>query len=414
MKIYHTFILCCLFVAVSALPSLGTGALHTFTTTDGRSLKATVLDFNASSKKIQIEREDGKKIWVRPSVFSQPDRDYVQRWIAADQFMSPTKFRIKGKKLKGKTSKSTSRIMYEITLENKTGFPLNNLKIEYRTFVLKKILNKENGEQEEDSSRVDGGGFNINIPVGKKISKTTAPTILDTEFRQMMEGNTYTGFDYYKLKVSEEELEGFWIKIHGPEIDGTRAVREWCNPADTIENFSWQDKTPTFRQRMAMAGSTPNQPRKIDPAEEIERLTKLYEKHPSANTAKSIGYAYVWKLKPPNISLGLEWLEKAAAKNNLPACRLLANIYSTYYGDRQYYSLEKTIQYAQQALSIEPGGPTAHVMMAKAYAVDGQFDKAVEHQKLAVELFGKKRGAKSQQISSMERILKLYQDKKVR
>ena len=254
MKIYHLFMLRCLFVVASAIPSLGTGALHTFTTADGRSLKATVLDFNTSNKKIQIKREDGKKIWIQPSVFSQPDRDYIQQWIAADQFMSPTKFRIKGKKLKGKTlkktpklvnitTKNTTEIAYEITLENKTGFPLNDLKIEYRTFILKKILNDE-ADERNDSKRIDGGLFSINIPAGKKVSKTTKPTTLNTSLKHMQEGDYITGFDYYQLKVSEEQLEGFWIKIYGPKIDGVRVVREWCNPLDTSKNFVWKDITP--------------------------------------------------------------------------------------------------------------------------------------------------------------------------
>ncbi len=49
-----------------------------------------------SSARHKIKREDGKLIWVLPTVFSESDQEYIKQWLAVDQFMSPTKFRIKG------------------------------------------------------------------------------------------------------------------------------------------------------------------------------------------------------------------------------------------------------------------------------------------------------------------------------
>ena len=133
MKIHYALLLCCLFVATSPSTSLGEVTFRPFVTADGRSLNAAVKDYNEHTKKIQIKRADGKLIWVLPTVFSDPDREYIRQWIAVDQFMSPTKFRIKGKKVQDKLLKTT--ITYEITLENRTDFPLTDLRIEYRTFV---------------------------------------------------------------------------------------------------------------------------------------------------------------------------------------------------------------------------------------------------------------------------------------
>ncbi len=242
MKTYRIGLLGLLLTLAS--PSLGS-APHTFTTADGRTLEATVKAYNCANKKIQIVREDGKKIWIHPSVFSQPGQDYIQRWIAADQFMSPAKFRIKGKKIKNKISKGKTEIVYEIILENKTGFPLSGLRIEYRAFILKKVLNKD-GKDQEDSSRVDGGQLRIaEMPDGKKVSGKLKPIELSSSFKSVTEGNFQTGYDNYKLKTSEEELKGFWIKIYGPEIDGIPTIREWCNPSNTMKNFAWQEKSPS-------------------------------------------------------------------------------------------------------------------------------------------------------------------------
>ena len=98
MKIYSVFLLCCLFVIASLSASFGEGTLHTFTTPDGRSLNAAIKYYNERNGKIQIKREDGKELWTLPTVFSEPDQEYIQQWIAADQFMSPMKFKITGKK----------------------------------------------------------------------------------------------------------------------------------------------------------------------------------------------------------------------------------------------------------------------------------------------------------------------------
>jgi len=408
MKIYCVFLLCCLFVSAAPVPSLGESIFRPFVTADGRSLNAAVKDYNEHNGKIQLKREDGKLIWVLPTVFSEPDQEYIQQWIAANQFMSPTKFKIKGTSDKNRSSKNLTQIVHEITLENRTDFPLKNLRIEYRTFIFKKILNKDS-EGNKDSNRVDGGMFIADIPIGRKISKVTQPANLTTVFKHLSEGNASTGISYYDLKISQEKLEGVWIKVYGPEIDGKPSVREWCNPSDTREDFAWQDLTPS-RQTASPQKS------ESDPAEEIERLTKTYERNPSPRTARNIGYAYMWSLKPPNIPLALEWYEKAAKKNNVAACRGLAGIYSSFYGHTQYYSLEKTIKYAQQALSIDPDGHTAHRMMAKAYAIDGQFDKAVEHQEKALEFLRPHRGKGSvdSHISAMEKTLELYKNKKVK
>ena len=62
MKTYCVFLLCCLFVIASAVPSLGKGTFRPFVTADGRSLNAAVKDYNEHNGKIQIKRENGKLI----------------------------------------------------------------------------------------------------------------------------------------------------------------------------------------------------------------------------------------------------------------------------------------------------------------------------------------------------------------
>ena len=131
MKPHYALLLCCLFIASFLSTGLGRGALHTFTSPDGRSFNAVIKLYNARTGQIQIVRENGKKVWTLPTVFSKPDQEYVQQWIIADQFMSPANFKIKvesdknedteyekvgdGSKVK---SGETTEIIYTITSAN--------------------------------------------------------------------------------------------------------------------------------------------------------------------------------------------------------------------------------------------------------------------------------------------------------
>ena len=594
MKKYCTLFICSLLFAAFSSTSFGEGTLHTFTTPDGRTLNAAIKGHNSSNGKIQIEREDGKKLWTRPTVFSEADQQYINQWIAADQFMSSIKFKIEGKKKKNtipmhipsfashaSMHESRIEIEYEITLENKTDFPLKDLKIEYRAFIL-----NQSHEGKEDSNRVDGGELHIyEIPAGGKISKKVQATSLSTNFKIIWEKSFSGSLSKSQIKTSKEQLKGFWLKVYGPEIDGNAAIRNWCNPPNTIENYAWQKYTslsPATRPEQirrkesellwealhlksddpqkaleiyheayeiaqspkvafeigslhlnrlnppniqlglewmekaasnnyviacasladiyasyrhpeyhdvkkalkhglkaisirpkahwvhrAMAGAyaedgqfakaVKHQERSIKlfirclkhdkaylkktlptreleltlykdnkskynksnsnvlqapiqsgPAKAIKLLKEAYERNPTPYKARDIGYTYIWKLKPPNIPLGLEWLGKAAKENNVAACRLLSSVYSSC---GEYYNLEKTLEYGRKALSIETDCYTSHASIAKAYAIDGQFDKAVEHQQKAIKLFKKSRNAKPKHMADMEATLERYRNK---
>ncbi len=254
MRSYHALSLCCLLIAACSSTGLGEGALRTFTSLDGRSLDATIKGYNARTGKIEIERESGKKLWVLPTVFSEPDQEYVQQWIAADQFMSPAKFKIKvdsekirdtqyekqsdGSKVK---SDETTKIIYAITLENRTGIVLEDLRVEFRAFIL-----KHGYEGKQSINRVGGGRLNIDeIATGKKVTEHTQPILLLTDYVTGADYSTSYGgsvsYSYYAKKTYEDDLKGFWVRVYGPAIDGIPAIREWCYPSDTMDDYEWQD-----------------------------------------------------------------------------------------------------------------------------------------------------------------------------
>lgn len=395
MKIHYALLICCLFVAAFPSTGLGERTLHTFTTPDGRTLKAVIMGYNTSSGEIQIEREDGKKLWILPTVFSEPDQEYIRQWNAADQFMSPTKFKIEANSTKDRVSEEKTEIVYEITLENKTDFPLKDLRIEYRAFILSK---SHIGKQ--DSYRMDGGQLDFaEIAAGEKASKKTQLMILTTR------SSSCCG------KISQDYLKGFWTKVYGPEIEGKATLREWCHPSNASSKFHhFLEACATSNDEQELLDAVSCLWR-FSPEKALELALKAYEMAQSPKTARTVGELYLFHLKPVNIPLGLEWHEKAADRNDYMACSALAKFYTTHF-DHQHRNAEKGIQYGLQAVSLQPILYTGYQHLAAAYALDGQFEKAVEQQEQAIKFAKKVSNRSPNLVPDLEAKLELYRNKK--
>ena len=260
MKLYYVYmILACLWCA--ALDGRGESALRTFSTPDGRSLEARVLEHNESNGKIKVERADGRKIWILPSVFSEGDQEYIRQWIVAHQFMSSIKFKIKGESDKDSEllfekardgskvrSEEATDIAYTITLQNRSGFTFPDLQVEYRAFIHTKGY-----EGKKDSDRVEGALLDIGeLVAGEQVTKTITTHLVTDYVTVAQASESYYGtysYTYYGKKTYEDDLEGFWVRVYGPSIDGQPAVREWCYPSDTSDDFAWSHTTGTKIRR---------------------------------------------------------------------------------------------------------------------------------------------------------------------
>ena len=54
---------------------------HIFTSKDYKTVKARIIRVNASKTMIEIERKNGKKLWVERNIFSREDQIYIDNWI---------------------------------------------------------------------------------------------------------------------------------------------------------------------------------------------------------------------------------------------------------------------------------------------------------------------------------------------
>lgn len=247
----------------------GASSLHEFTLKDGRTLKAEIVSFNATLKKVELKREDGKRIPVNPSVFTEEDQNYIMAWASLDGIRNERLFKVtcekdlveKWKKEEmanvqydggnvGKELVSVSRFqryIYNLTLENKNTFSLENLKLEYRVFY---------GQEEDAGSskvaeqeKVVSGSVNVKqIAPRKKIELKTEPVVLrDTQYSTSV---SYGTAETTKTRESGD-LKGIWVRITATGPDGQTVVRDIFEPSSLEGKHKWpesQDKKSRKRK----------------------------------------------------------------------------------------------------------------------------------------------------------------------
>ena len=247
----YTYAILFTLLLLSSSPAGPRDALHTFTTPDGRTLKASIIQYDAAKNSIRIQREDGAKFWTAPTAFTEADQAYIQQWILADQFLSSMRFKIDGKSneetdiqyktVDGDRIKESEKttVDYQLTLLNRTAYALKNLRIEYRAFIQRTGYGNH-----KDQNRVVSGKVSLNEIDAGKTGICHIPTLeLETVYQTRRDISTSdTGrisYSSYAVKTNEDDLKGIWVRVYGPSLDGEQLYREWCYPADTMKRFEW-------------------------------------------------------------------------------------------------------------------------------------------------------------------------------
>lgn len=268
-----------LFVACISLQTLAQ-AYRTFTAEDGRTLKARVIAYDAASGKVQIEREDRKRLTVDSSAFSPKDQIYIDTWQAVQDFMSASKFKVELRRTEVKnwkkeheadlskiklgkgggkrdgieviaTDKNT-QYKYDLHIENKGVVPLNKVIFEYRIYYEqeKPVKDAEDEQRRKASGRDDAEErvrYNAvnedKVKEGRARLKPIAPKdprILSTGTVTILErtvGKPYQ--DKINLKGS---LAGAWVRLTMKSPDGETLVREVASPDSIMKKYTWEPK----------------------------------------------------------------------------------------------------------------------------------------------------------------------------
>jgi hypothetical protein len=249
---------------------------RTFTSSDGRTLKAKVIAYDSSTGKVQIEREDRKKLTVSSNAFSQKDQDYLQAWETAQVFMSPAKFKLEIEREEVKTTKKehevdvgeefagggrrgggesgvitvaidkTTDYKYHLAMENKGGMPLKNIIMEYRIFYEQEKPVKDDkankGRRENDprpeyhvaveQKKVKDGQSRLK-PIEPKENRSVS-----TENVSLLKRSANRPWgDMIDLKSG---LSGVWIKLTMKGPAGDKLIREIASPESVMNKFAWE------------------------------------------------------------------------------------------------------------------------------------------------------------------------------
>jgi TPR repeat protein len=390
-----------------------------FSAADGRVIEAKIVAWNPSSRKLQIERTNGKKVWVQPGIFSAEDQTYVKTWITANQFLSKTTFRIKAEKIKGKPSDSGRNVHYDLSFDNRTGFSFEGLKVDYRLYVDE---SGHNGRQ--DSMRCVGGKIEAgSIPSGEKSKVSTADERLKKIYKQVaytesntdIYGNTTTWTAYEKKKIQEDQLQGIWLRISGPSVEGTPVIREFFEPSDLNEKFSWVEHpqkssrvntettvNSSIKDLLAQAlNYQQGKGVKKDPKKALELYEMAYEMDSDRNTGVKIINIYLRQNSVRDEVQAEQWAKQLANQRSGWGYNAMALYFAN--SRNKHSNGEKAVKFALLAADLENDAAWILDTLACAYAQNGQFDLAVETQEKAYK--------KARKGKESDQRLKGYQDR---
>lgn len=229
MKTLYFLVLSCL---------AGTLAVHaaedyrTFTSTDGASMQARILE--VSGYQVTIERDDMRRFTVAISMFSDDDQKYIKQW-AEEAAKVDVRLSIETFKRKGKVRKSEQVAIeieefpayYEVEVFNETFEEITNLKAKYTIIHYKSIPGSTTPPTKESKS----GEAMISKIAGR--SKVSFSTESFESVRTELENGYYwtSGAD----DKSKDGLGGIWVKFY---YEG-EMVSEYKYPADVDEDVKW-------------------------------------------------------------------------------------------------------------------------------------------------------------------------------
>jgi len=277
-------------LTMCALTTLAKEELRTFTAQDGRTLKARVLSYDATTDKVQIERADKKKMTVPSTAFSKKDPSYIKKWHATDVFQSTSKFKVKLEREEVKSTKKEHNVdigedfgggrrggesgvitvaidkntqyRFRVLMENSSDTALNNITLEYRIFyeqqkaVLDEKANKGRREDDPrperyravDQDKIKDGAVRVK-PIESRSSKelTTGNVVLLRRSASRPWG------DKIDLKSS---LSGAWIQLTMKGPDGEKIVRSLATSTSIPKKYSWELPETDLNDELTDSGNT--------------------------------------------------------------------------------------------------------------------------------------------------------------
>jgi hypothetical protein len=228
-------------------------AYRNFTDTQGRTIRARELSFDAVKDVVQIEAESGKKATIPLAGLIGEDQEYVYNWALLEGVRSESKFKIACERRAGKSwdrenfgtirytngAVETNQVVgktffeeteYEITLRNRNDFPVDDLVLKYCIYYKQDVSAASEGRQGVLFGSEPLGELHRNEQ--KKF--LTKPVVI---FKDMKNSS------FLNARVLKGEVDGIVLRICTSDQDGGEVLRTLPLPDSTAEKYEWHDRS---------------------------------------------------------------------------------------------------------------------------------------------------------------------------
>ena len=223
--------------------------------------------YKSATASVEVMK-DGKTLWVALSDITAADKYFLENIFADEGFDSSGEFlvssedsskeeasRVKrdkvsstheetGEKVEGSfVSASVEGISRKIILENGGSFPLENLVVEYQSFVKQTIMRMP---KDFPSEYCCAGFFEVKSlrPGEKKELVIDLPETVDAKQATINTGD----YEYYRFipsdcnQKSEGRINGIWVKVHRFTPYGEKLTREYKSTG--VPSVDWINVAP--------------------------------------------------------------------------------------------------------------------------------------------------------------------------
>jgi tetratricopeptide (TPR) repeat protein len=385
----------------------GAGEFRTFTDTQGREVKARIVSVDDRTGKVELEREGGKTFKVSPGLFTEADQEYIQAWTTANLVLSEKNLIVTFSKKSEPVDKeataehagfSGEAVYYEVTLENRSRQPVENLVIDYQYFITMDIKDRD-----EIIRRVSGSANIERIEPSASVMFTTEAATFGERIRlQSVYGSDgrFSGYDEYTFV--DENLEGLWLKIHGPEFGGGPVERDVCHPSGLQKYMTWGEPlSPEMEQLFQRGPSVGGIELNTWVVEALQELDLITDEKRMRDISDGIEFFAGDKLGRGSLAnliavgfyrkglydLSVHWLERCLEEEGTDdpsafSVLLLAELYATIPsladGEKALALIDRNIDIMRTSSPV-----WTRSVMAMAYARSGKFDQAVKQQEEA-------------------------------
>ena len=216
--------------------------LHIFTDHQDRVVAARILKMDSRRGLVELERENKRRIKVKPSIFIEADQAYIHDWCLGQAFMTAFGLKFSGKKSvvdeweerSGAIKRDFKKVSYDCEFKNGSSYIFENLEVKYCVYWVQEMITR-GGEDRLDKTYA--GQYEISkMKSHEKVSFLTDPITL---MYQHLQGSYY--YSGGAPDKQSSKMKGVWLKVSITTESGDTFTRDFCEPADIMKYQVWKE-----------------------------------------------------------------------------------------------------------------------------------------------------------------------------